>query len=640
MIEPARLAFAADGTPWSEIYGDVYHTAAGGLGQARHVFLAGNGLPQRWAGRERFVVLETGFGLGLNFLATWAAWRDDPQRGATLHYVALEMHPFAAADLAQLHAAWPELAPLAAELRARWPLLVPGLHRLRLDAGRVVLDLVLGDATECLPRLALAADAFYLDGFAPAKNPALWDAPLLAALRGLAAPGATLATWSVAGGVRETLAASGWQLEKAPGYAGKREMLRGTLAAAAPAASPAGGHARVASGEAREAIVLGAGLAGTTTANRLAARGWRVTLLDAAAGPGQGASGNHAGVLRPLPARDDGVLARVIRAGFLAASRHLDELVAAGLEERLGTAIAGRVGALHLGRDATHEATQRLVVEQQRPPADYLRWVGPEEAGELCGWPVDAGGWWFPGGGWVAPAAYCRANLLQYEERIATRFDVRVERIEHDGERWHALDAGGIVVASAPQLVVANAADARRLLGDWLPVFPARGQVSHLPAEPGSPPRCVVCRLGYVTPEVRGRRCAGATFLMRDEEPGLRLADHEENLAKLNFMLPGYADGIDPTQLDGRVGFRPASPDRLPIVGAVPRLGAAAAPPGLWLVNGFGARGIVWSALAAELLADQLDGSPAILDAHLGAALAPARFLAPRRRPRDTARSS
>ncbi|MFC5302995.1 FAD-dependent 5-carboxymethylaminomethyl-2-thiouridine(34) oxidoreductase MnmC [Azospira restricta] len=262
-----------------------------------------------------------------------------------------------------------------------------------------------------------------------------------------------------------------------------------------------------------------------------------------------------------------------------------------------------------------------------------MRFVERDEAAALAGWPVDMGGWWFPGGAWVSPANTCRANLRQYAARITTQFAARVERIAHAGGLWRAFDAAGACLAEAPHLVVANAADARRLVGDWLPVFPARGQVTHLPAAAGSPPRCVVCRLGYVTPEIGGERYAGATFLMKDGDPALRDADHAENLAKLNFILPGFADGIDPAGLPGRVGFRPASPDRLPIVGAVPRLGEAPAAPGLWLANGFGARGIVWSALAGELLADGIDGGPHILDRRLGSALAPARFLdRPRRR--------
>ncbi|MGB8240004.1 MAG: bifunctional tRNA (5-methylaminomethyl-2-thiouridine)(34)-methyltransferase MnmD/FAD-dependent 5-carboxymethylaminomethyl-2-thiouridine(34) oxidoreductase MnmC, partial [Azonexus sp.] len=149
-LQPARLELNPDGTPFSAQYGDIYHTAAGGPAQARHVFLGGNDLPARWQGRERFVILETGFGLGLNFLATWQAWRADPQRCRRLHFVSIEKHPFTATDLAVAQLAWPEFADLAAALRQHWPPLTPGIHRLHLDDDRVILTIVFGDAASRL----------------------------------------------------------------------------------------------------------------------------------------------------------------------------------------------------------------------------------------------------------------------------------------------------------------------------------------------------------------------------------------------------------------------------------------------------------------------------------------------------------
>jgi tRNA 5-methylaminomethyl-2-thiouridine biosynthesis bifunctional protein len=224
---PAHLVLASDGTPFSESYDDVYHSAAGGHAQARHVFLSGNGLPLRWRDCETFVILETGFGLGLNFLATWLAWRNDPRRCRKLCFISLEKHPFAAGDLATVHAAWPEFAGLSAALRACWPALVAGYHRLELERGEVELILVFGDAEEALPSLDDAVDAFYLDGFSPAKNPGLWSPDVCRNLARLAKPSATLATWSVAGGVRRALNAAGFAVEKRPGFAGKRQMLTG-----------------------------------------------------------------------------------------------------------------------------------------------------------------------------------------------------------------------------------------------------------------------------------------------------------------------------------------------------------------------------------------------------------------------------
>jgi len=198
------------------------------------VFLAGNGLlgdDARWRGAERFVIVETGFGLGLNFLAAWQAWRMDPQRCGHLHFISFEKHPLSRADLARAHASWPELAELAGRLQEEWPAAaVAGEHRIDLESGQVRLSLYFGDAEGQLSRRAfgIQADAFFLDGFSPAKNPALWSLRMFQLLAELATPGATLATWTVAGAVRQGLATAGFAVIKAPGFGSKREMLRGT----------------------------------------------------------------------------------------------------------------------------------------------------------------------------------------------------------------------------------------------------------------------------------------------------------------------------------------------------------------------------------------------------------------------------
>lgn len=630
-LKPAKLAYAADGTPYSADYDDVYHSSDGGLGQARHVFLAGNGLlgeDARWRGRERFVIVETGFGLGLNFLATWQAWRDDPQRCARLHFVSFEQHPFAAADLAVLHARWPKIADCAASLQRQWPALLPGTHRLYFDDERVVLTLCFGNAADMLPTLRGKADAFYLDGFSPSKNRQLWSPRICSNLARLAATGTTLATWTVAGAVRQELAAAGFLLEKARGFGGKREMTRGAFRIArAPAPPP----------RQRSAIVIGAGLAGCAAAERLAARGWEVTLIDRGAAPAAGASGNRIGILRPLPSLDDNLLARLTRPGFLHARRHLQRLTDEGLPLRWNAC-----GVLHLAREPMHEASQRQIVEALQPPADYLRCVDRDEASRLADWPLPNSGWWFPGGGWIDPASLCRANLARFEHRIRRLFGREVARIARVDDEWRVFDDAGELIAGAPLLILANANDARRLLktstGLDLPLRSARGQASHLPAAALPVPDIVVCRLGYVTPVVDGMRCIGATFIAEDEDPELRLGDHRDNLARLEYCLPGAGAGIAAEGLDGRVGFRSMTQDRLPLIGALPvnqpatRLDDIPRQPGLYGVLGFGARGLVWASLAAELLVAQIEGEPLPLEADLVAAVDPARFLLRRAR--------
>ncbi|MCK2089195.1 bifunctional tRNA (5-methylaminomethyl-2-thiouridine)(34)-methyltransferase MnmD/FAD-dependent 5-carboxymethylaminomethyl-2-thiouridine(34) oxidoreductase MnmC [Thauera aromatica] len=630
-LVPARLAFAEDGTPWSDTFGDVYHSADGGLGQADHVFLAGNGLPQRWRGRERFVVLETGFGLGLNFLATWASWRDDPERCGRLHFVSCELHPFGTDDLARLHRRWPQFAELSAALRAQWPVLAPGLHRLHLDGERVTLTLYFGDAREGLAQLVARADAFYLDGFSPARNPELWSPQLCRQLAHLAAPGATLATWSVAGAVRRHLRDAGFELAKVPGFGGKRQMLRGRLPGAASTAPQPGGGTRDAPPR-RHALIVGAGLAGCALAERLAARGWNIELIDAAAAPALGASGNLAGVLRPLPSLDDNRMSRLTRAGTLYGWRHIARLRAAGEAVK-----AAACGVLHLARDDTQAAKMVAVVERLGLPPGHLRYVAADEASTLAGWAVPIGGWWFGDSGWVHPPSLCAANLARHGDRVRTHFGRKLARLQRDDTGWCAVDERGTKIAGAAVLVLAVGSAVRDFVpARLLPVGSARGQVSLLPATPGGAPRVVVCRGGYVSPEVDGQHCTGASFDSDDEDAAPRLRDHADNLARLEAMLPGITAGLAPADVGGRVGFRPTSPDRLPMVGALPAASAvapatplAAIPrqPDAWVLSGYGARGLVWSEIAAELLASVLDGDPLPLERDLCEALDPARFL-------------
>lgn len=623
-LQPAHLAFNPDGTPYSAAFDDVYHSAHGGPAQARHVFLGGNELPTRWQGRDRFVILETGFGLGLNFLTAWQAWRSDPQRCRRLHFVSIEKHPFSAADLMIAQRAWPEFSALATELQQCWPLLTPGTHRLHLDNDRVILTLIFGDATTQLREIDASVDAFFLDGFSPARNPELWSPYLCKALARLAAPNATLATWCLARPARDALAAAEFDLERRPGFAARREMLVGRFRSRRPDRHPLPAE--------RRAIVIGAGIAGSTTAHRLAAAGWQVTVLEQAGEPGAGASSNLAGMLRPLPSADDNRLSRLTRAGFLATRALL-----AGLPGVRWSPC----GVLHLARENEHEAQQRRAVEQLGFPPELLQFINRNEASQRLGQTVNIGGWWFPNGGWVQPPSLCKAALAAFPEHITTRLSVTVDRLERAKTEgtpgWCALDADGAVLAEAPVLIMASGVAAPRFAQfAWLPQLAARGQVSHLPAHLTPALNTVLFQSGYAMPEIDGTRLIGASLSYADDDTAERIADHADNLARLRLTLPDFATNLDPATLHGRVGFRPMSPDRLPIVGRVPaglstdsnaRLHALPRQPGLWCVQGFGARGIVWSALMADLLVSQLEGDPLPLEKDLVDVLDPARFL-------------
>lgn len=633
-IDPAPLAFDAAGVPFSPRYGDIYHSADSGPGQARHVFLAGNGLPQRWGGREHFTILETGFGQGLNFLATWQAWRDDPGRCERLSYVSIEKHPFTAESLASLHARLPEFGPIAAELREKWPLPLPGLHRIALAGGRVLLTLALGDAAELLRKLEVCPDAIYLDGFSPARNPDMWTASLLKAVARKARPGTTLSTYTSAAAVRRALEEEGFACEKRQGFGHKREMLCANFA---PRWHRRGSPAMRTAPADRHAMVIGAGLAGAAMCERLASRGWQVSLLESASAPATGASGLRAGAFHPHVSPDDCLLSRLSRNAFLLGLSRWNELelASSGLQW-------SRCGVLQLPHHAREEEAMRNTLALLGYPPEYLRHIGAGEAADLAACRTAGGGWWFPQGGWLRAQSLVQAQLAHAGARADARFDCAVHSLEREGGLWHARSQDGRLLAAAPVAVLANAADAQNLADFGAPLKRIRGQLSFVPQTGAGGLRIVVSGVGYALPPMEGIMPAGSTY-EPDDEPLLPRAEaHAANLARLARLLPGLPPVPAPELLDGQEALRAVARDRLPLIGAIPDLvearrrklslaGAQLADlprrPDLYCATGFGSRGIIWSALAAELLASQLEGEPLPLESDLSAAVDPARFV-------------
>jgi tRNA 5-methylaminomethyl-2-thiouridine biosynthesis bifunctional protein len=599
-VPAAVLERNAEGVPFSREFEDIYHPAEGGLAQSRHVFLAGNGLPGRWQDRERFVILETGFGLGLNFLAAWDAWRADPSRPKRLHFVSVEHRPLTREDLAAVLARFEELKSPAHALLAAWPPPLTGFHRLHFDGGRVALTLMLGEARDMLPQLVASADALFLDGFAPAKNPALWSPEVVRELRRLAAPGATLATWTVAGGVRTALADAGFTVEKRAGFGGKREMLVGRLDATPSARAP---H--------RHAMVVGAGIAGTLAAAALATRGWEIDLVDAGTGHGVAAVGG----LRPIVNLRDAINARASRAAFLFALDHLAALRDEGLPMRWQ-----RCGALQLAEDAEEAERFRAIAQSQGLPPAFLQFVDAAGAAQLAGHRVRGPGWWFPSGAWLSPGSLLAASLARAPSRLRP-LSGKVARLAREGPLWQARDARDTVIAEAATVVIANAADALRLLPESRMTLSAvRGQLTYLPPSPGRRLDIIVSGTGYVAPMPDGGHALGATYQHDDDDPRVRAADHRENLERAEAMLPGFTQGLHSLELGGWTGFRTTVPDRLPIFGAT-------AVDGIHAATGLGSRGLLWGPIGAELLASELEGDPLPLPRDLAGALSPRRFL-------------
>ncbi|PHV04680.1 tRNA U-34 5-methylaminomethyl-2-thiouridine biosynthesis protein [Janthinobacterium sp. BJB412] len=558
------------------------------------------------------VVLDTDFGRGEQFFRLWAEWQAAPARGA-LHYLAIAPQPPAAADIAP------------AQLRALWPPLVPGLHRILLDDGRVTLDLMIGSAEALLPQVEARVDAFHVPA-AAAGTPAV---PARALAR-LAVQGATL--WAGAPDEAQAwaLRAAGFACELAPDSAPDTAQppdLRGVYASRKPqAAAPAAPE--------RRAIVVGAGVAGAAACERLCAHGWQVTLIERHAEPAQEASGNLAGIFMPLLSKDDNIPTRLSRAAFLFALRQWVRLGG------VGSAFAGAsCGVLQLARDAGHAAVQREVVEAWNYPTEYVRWLDAAAASARLGSATPHGGWLFEQGGWARPSSLCAALLDACGARLRRVFLAEALDLQRVDGRWQVRDAAGALVAEAPTVVLATGAGARALAQSApLPLQALRGQVTHLAPERVPAQSLVVCREAYITPPFEGVICAGATY-DDDADPALRAASQQENMARLAEILPAVRVADAP--LAGRVGFRCAAPDRLPLAGALPdypsagrleRLRDVPRHPGLHCLLGYASRGIIWAPLMAELLVSQLEGLPLPLEANLAAALDPGRFLLKQRR--------
>jgi tRNA 5-methylaminomethyl-2-thiouridine biosynthesis bifunctional protein len=629
-IVTAVLSFNGDGTPFSNAYQDIYHPRAGAFTQARHVFLAGNELPLRWQQRERFVVLETGFGLGNNFLATWQAWRDDPARCQRLVFISVEQSPLSATDMRRAHLHSPAAA-LAEQLIAAWPPLTHNLHSLSFEGGQVQLLLALGDVGTWLPELVARVDAFYLDGFAPARNPLMWQPRLFKAMARLAAPHATLATWTAANAVREGLRAAGFQVHESQGAGGKRDI---TLARYAPAFFPRHAPSRTAGTTHRQrALIVGGGLAGCATAWALAEQGWHSTVFDRQAGAAQETSGNPGGLFHGIVNAQDGTHARFNRAAALQAQQTIGHAIHA-------QGFSGAVQGL-LRLDSGEAPAMSAVLEHLGLPADYVRAVNPAEVSTLSGLSLKQSAWFYPGGGWTQPTGLARAWMEQANAHASFRGGVQVARIHRSGDAWQLLDAHERVIDEADVVVLANAGDALRLLGHvpW-PIEAVRGQVSWFDsslAPAFALPHLPIAGAGYLLPDLNGRSFFGATSQAGDMDGRLRDDDHAANLAQLSRLI-GTPIDIPLSALQGRTGWRWVAQDRLPVVGAVPDINGNIDRPldqprfvprlgGLYVFTALGSRGITWSALSARTLASLIAGTPSPLEASLLDAVDPARFI-------------
>lgn len=613
-----------DGQPYSALYQDVYFSRASGLEETRHVFLAHNHLRERWQTLKQphFTICETGFGTGLNFLCAWQLWNQAAPADAALHFVSAEKYPLGPEELEQALTLWPQLAGLSSQLLAQYDLLAPGWHKLVFDQGRVTLTLLIGDARETLRQLRAHVDAWFLDGFAPAKNPEMWQQHLFDSMANLSHSETTFATFTSAGDVRRGLQAAGFEVRKVPGFGSKREMLAGQFKA---------GKLQL-PGRDKQAVVIGGGIAGTSSAHALAMRGWKVTLIERHAEIAQEASGNPVGVLYPRLTGQDIPLGRLAQHGFLHSHRLLQRLALPDSEYQA-------CGLLQLAFDA-RELARCQAIAGRGLPATLARMVDTDEASDIAGVKLSHAALFLPSAGWVNPAAFCEA--LAAHPNIQFKPTVHAVLLKRNSRFWQVWDDNKLL-AEAPVVIIAGANQTPNFDQTiHLPLEPVRGQITCIPATEASRKlKTVVCSDGYISPAASNIHGVGATFSANDTELDIRDEDHADNLDMLRRLSPELHQALAKAPLEGRAALRAVTPDYLPMAG--PLLDAAVIdnkPPrynidpvtlpwldGLYVNTGHGSKGLINAPLCAEMLACAINGEPAPVDARLMAALDPNRFL-------------
>lgn len=647
VLPHAQLDWDDQGRPRSRVFDDVYFSDQSGLDETRYVFLEQNRLAERFTALPadgRLVIGETGFGTGLNFLCAWQLFEQHAVAGARLHFVSVEKYPLSPADLHRALALWPELKPLADQLLTHYVAIHQGFQRITLAKGRVTLTLLIGDALEQLPQLDAQIDAWFLDGFAPAKNPDMWTAELFVELARLAAPGSTISTFTSTGWVRRLLNAAGFKMKRTPGIGHKWEILRGEFlgwpAEVAPPVPDKPWFARPAPtvGE-RRALVIGAGLAGCATASSLAARGWQVKLLERHDAVAQEASGNPQGVLYLKLSAHGTALSQLIVSGF-GYTRRLLETLQRGTDW-------DDCGVLQLAFNA--KEAERHAQLAQAFPEDLLQWLDQPEAQVRAGVGVSHGGLYYPEAGWVHPPALCQAQAAQPNIELLSHCQaLQLRKVD---DQWQALD-GERLLASAPVVVLAGAAEIKRFAQSAeLPLKRIRGQITRLAETTESHAlSTVVCAEGYVAPARLGEHTLGASFDFNSDDLTPTTAEHVGNLAMLEEISTDLVARLHISEqpvdnLQGRAAFRCTSPDYLPIVGPLADreafLDAYAALSkdarqvpdiacpwldGLYINSGHGSRGLITAPLSGELLAAWLDNEPLPLPRSVAEACHPNRF--------------
>ncbi|MFT4809624.1 MAG: tRNA 5-methylaminomethyl-2-thiouridine biosynthesis bifunctional protein [Arenicella sp.] len=658
-ISNAKIRFNKNGTPYATHFEDLYFSDSQGFDETTHVFVKNSKLLQRWENwhEQQFVIAETGFGTGLNVLVTMLHFDTFNQEKSSqqincpnfrLHFISIEKFPISHADLTKALSLYPELAQYSHALLEQYPIAVAGCHRLTFLGGKVILDLWLGDVHDVLPKIENKPqgliDTWFLDGFAPSKNPDMWTQGLYEYMALLAKDNCHFATFTAAGHVKRGIREAGFKVQKQPAHGLKKDMLVGSIDKSADTLSRLPYYMRrpaTINNKKPKIAIIGGGLAAANCAYSLSKRGLKSTLFCQDNALAEGASGNAQGGFYPQLNAEAGHASQIHALSFNYASKLYRQLSNQGIHyshQWCGTfqiAFTDKV----VGR-------YRKLVENKTWPDALIHWIDEQQATKIANVDLPYPGLYIPLGGWIHLPELVAGLVKAADSTVA--INQQLASLERMNGSWQLnwqdgsqSDADIVIMATG-----SDSADCQQM--SELPFRLVRGQVEAINSQNElANLSTVLCHKGYLTPAWQGSHAMGSTYVKDDKKRDYRLSEQKTNLTMHQQALSkcDWIDEIQPTTL-GRAAIRCSTPDHLPMVGAVPdskiqleqyqdlykALPAKHYPQpinhtNLFMLCGLGSRGLTTAPLCAEILASQILNEPLPLSNNLLDALNPNRFL-------------
>lgn len=561
--------------PYSKHFDDVYFSRDDGLAETRYVFLESSNLPDAWRGKKNFTIAECGFGTGLNFFAAWDLFEQTADDDAVLDFISFEKYPLAPDEISDALEPWQkEFNAKIETLLAQYPLRINGFHRLYLTP-QIRLTLVFDDINLALPELTVpcGVDAWFLDGFAPAKNPDMWSDTIFENMARLSHEHTTLATFTAAGDVRRGLEKAGFTIQKKRGYGHKRDMVVGNYN---------GSFKQIENNKTKRIAIIGGGLAGTSCAYRLKQQGLISVLFEKSDVLAAGASGNIRGLYNPkfrAEVDPESIFYQSAFNRFYKMAKLLDDTHGIDFKP---------CGGLHLVMDDEQALRTQKFLNNETWHYDHLRLVQSDEASKIAGQSLEKSALYLNESGSVSLEKTCRA----YTHDVDVRLKTEILTMEKNGEEWQ------INGENFDAVILACAVAVQNLLPDHnIPIHVVRGQVTHI--EPRADLNCNICYGGYITPHDEGFHLVGATYQKWRDDNVPDPADDEENLEKLNDVIPSFKDS---KVIGHRASFRTVSRDHFPLIGKV--------TDNLYVTTAHSSLGLISSIAGADLIADMISRAP------------------------------